>query len=146
MKKNFANTLNNPQKFIPTLFLTLEEAEIDGETILWCFVPPSSQVVMLGSKIFDRSEEGDMDITRNSEMVSQIHRRKSAEYFERKIFPYAKESDFDFTSLMPIVRRLATHRQFDHPWAKMTDMEIIKSAGLYEENIETGKTVTVYGC
>jgi ATP-dependent DNA helicase RecG len=41
---------------------------------------------------------------------------------------------------MPIVRRLATHHQIDHPWAKMTDMEIIKSAGLYEESIETGKT------
>ncbi|MCL2699133.1 MAG: putative DNA binding domain-containing protein [Defluviitaleaceae bacterium] len=140
MKKDFANTLNNPQKLTPTLFLALEEAEIDGRTVLWCFVPPSSQVVMIGSKIFDRAEDGDMDITRNSEMVSQIHRRKSAEYFERKIFPYAKDSDFEFERLIPIVRRLATHHQFDHPWAKMTDMEIIKSAGLYEESIETGKT------
>ena len=95
---------------------------------------------MLGTKIFDRTEDGDMDITRNSEMVSQIHRRKSAEYLERKIFPYAKEDDFCFSRLMPIVRRLATHHQHDHPWAKLTDMEIIKSAGLYEESIETGKT------
>ncbi|MDR2572042.1 MAG: putative DNA binding domain-containing protein [Oscillospiraceae bacterium] len=140
MKKDFLNTLNNPQKVTPTLFLALEEAKIEGRVILWCFVPPSSRVVMIGSKIFDRAEDGDMDITRNSEMVSQIHRRKSAEYFERKIFPYAKDSDFEFERLMPIVRRLATHHQFDHPWAKMIDMEIIKSAGLYEESIETGKT------
>ena len=138
MKKDFVNSLNNPQRFAPTLFLSLEEAKIDDETILWCFVPPSSQVVMFSDKIYDRGEDGDIDITRNSEMVSQIHRRKSAEYLERKIFPYAKESDFDFARLMPIVRRLATNRQFDHPWAKMTDMEIIKSAGLYEESIETG--------
>ena len=138
MKKDFANSLNNPQRFAPTLFLSLDEAKIDGETILWCFVPPSSQVVMFGGKIYDRGEDGDIDITRNSEMVSQIHRRKSAEYLERKIFPYAKESDFDFTRLMPKVRLLATTRQADHPWAKMTDIEVIKSAGLYEESIETG--------
>ena len=93
---------------------------------------------MFGGKIFDRGEDGDMDITRNSEMVSHVHRRKSAEYLERKIFPYAKESNFDFDRLMPIVRLLATNRQRSHSWAKMTDMEIIKSAGLYEENIETG--------
>ena len=140
IKKDFANLLNNPQKFTPTLYLSLEKEEIDGRIVLWCFVPPTSQVVMLGSKIFDRSEDGDIDITRNSEMVSQIHRRKSTEYFERKIFPYAKEEDFDFARLMPLVRRLATHKNFDHPWAKMTDKEIIKSAGLYEESIETGIT------
>jgi len=138
MKKDFANSLNNPQRFAPTLFLSLEEATIDDKAILWCFVPPNSQVVMFGGKIYDRGEDGDMDITRNSEMVSHIHRRKSAEYLERKVFPYAKESNFDFDRLMPIVRLLATNRQRNHPWAKMTDMEIIKSAGLYEENIETG--------
>ena len=87
MKKDFVNLLNNPQRFAPTLFLSLEEANIDGKTILWCFVPSNSQVIMFGGKIFDRGEDGDMDITRISEMVSHIHRRKSAEYLERKIFP-----------------------------------------------------------
>ncbi|MCL2287445.1 MAG: hypothetical protein FWC32_13925 [Firmicutes bacterium] len=51
-----------------------------------------------------------MDITRNSEMVSQIHRRKSADYSERNIFPYAKEEHFDFSRLMPKVRRLLANR------------------------------------
>jgi ATP-dependent DNA helicase RecG len=140
IKKDFTSSLNNPQQFTPTLYLSLEKAELDGRLVLWCFVPPSSQVVMFGNKIFDRAEDGDIDITRNSEMVSQVHRRKSAEYLERKIFPYAKEDDFDFPRLLPIVRRLAAHHHFDHPWAKMTDMDIIKSAGLFEESIETGKS------
>lgn len=39
---------------------------------------------------------------------------------------------------MPKVRRLATNRLSDHPWSDMTDMEILKSAGLYEESLETG--------
>ena len=140
MKKNFVTTLNNPQNFAPTLFLSLEEAQIDGKTILWCYVPPDSQVVMYGGKIFDRGEDGDMDITRNSMMVTQIAQRKSAGYTERKVFPYAKAEDFDFTRLMPRVRRLAASRFDDHPWIDMSDDEILRSAGLYQTDAESGKS------
>lgn len=140
IKKNFVNLLNNPQRFAPTLFLSLEEAKIDGKTVLWCYVPPNSQVVMFGGKIYDRAEDGDMDITRNSEMVSQIHMRKKADYSERKVFPYAKDEDFDFSRLMPKVRRLAQSRQDDHPWLEMTDAEVIRSAGLYQEDPVTGQS------
>jgi len=139
IKRDFANSLNNPQRFAPTLFITLEEAEIDGKTILWCYVPANSQVVLYGGKIFDRNADADMDITRNSSMVAQIHQRKNAEYTERKIFPYAKESDFEFGRLIPIVRRLAANRQKDHQWEKMDDFEILKSAGLYQNDPESGK-------
>jgi ATP-dependent DNA helicase RecG len=137
IKKNFVSTLNNMQRFAPTLFLALDEAEIGGKTVLWCFVPPSSQIVMFGGRIYDRAEDGDMDITRNSEMVAQIHMRKRADYSERKIFSYAKDEDFNFARLMPKVRRLAVNRFPDHPWANMTDMEILRSAGLYQESRET---------
>jgi ATP-dependent DNA helicase RecG len=140
IKREFSSSLNNPQRFAPTLFIELEEAEMDGRIVLWCHIPPDSQVVMFGGKIYDRAEDGDMDITRNSSMVAQIHRRKAAEYSERKIFPYAKESDFDFARLMPLVRRLASSRQKDHPWERMSDDEIMKSAGLYQSDPELGKT------
>jgi len=152
MKKNFVNTLNNPQRFSPTLFIALEKVEIDGKIVLWCYVPPDSQVVMFNGKIYDRAEDGDMDITRNSAMVTQIHQRKTAEYSERKIFPYAKESDFDFTRLIPIVRRLAVNHRPDHPWEKMSNGEILKSAGLYQSDPESGKVgytlaaVLLFGC
>jgi len=140
IKKNFANTLNNFQRFAPTLFLSLEEVEIDGEIVLWCYVPANSQIVMFGGRIYDRAEDGDMDITRNSTMVAHIHQRKVGDYSERKIFPYAKESDFEFTRLMPIVRRLAVTNRTDHPWEKMNDEEILKSAGLYQHEPDSGKT------
>jgi len=140
IKKDFADSLNNPQRFAPTLFIALEEAKIEGKVVLWCYVPTDSQVVMFGGRIFDRNADGDMDITRNSSMVAQIHQRKNAEYTERKIFPYAKESDFEFDRLMPLVRRLAVNRQKDHPWEKMSDIEILKSAGLYQSDPEFGKT------
>jgi ATP-dependent DNA helicase RecG len=140
LKKNFVNSLNNPNRFAPTLFISLEEAEIDGQLILWCYVPPTSQIVLFNGKIYDRAVDGDIDITRNTEMVSQIYMRKKADYSERKLFPYANAKDFDFERLMPIVRRLATHHHPAHPWEKMSDMEIIRSAGLYQEDHITGQS------
>jgi len=140
IKKDFISLLNNPLRFSPTLYLTLEEAEINNKTILWCYVPPNSQVVIFCGKIYDRAEDGDMDITRNSEMVAQLHRRKSADYYERKIFPYSKNEDFEFERLIPKVRRLAANRQSDHPWTGMSDMELLRSAGLYQDDLETGKS------
>jgi len=126
IRKNFSNVINNNQRFTPTLFLELKEDEIDGKIVLWCYVPVNSQVVMFGGKIYDRAEDGDMDITQNSTMIAQIHQRKAADYSERKIFPYAKESDFEFARLMPLVRRLAVTFRTDHPWEKMSDDEILR--------------------
>jgi ATP-dependent DNA helicase RecG len=140
LKKNFVTTLNNPDRFSPTLFLTLEEAEIEGKTILWVYVPVSSQLVLFGGKIYDRAEDGDLDITRNSEMVAQIHSRKSHQFSEREIFPYAKAKELELKRLMPLVRRLVQNRRADHPWLRLSDMDILRSAGLYPEDRATGKT------
>jgi ATP-dependent DNA helicase RecG len=35
IKKDFATSMNNPQKMNPTFYLTAEEIEIDGKTILY---------------------------------------------------------------------------------------------------------------
>ncbi|MCL2163639.1 MAG: putative DNA binding domain-containing protein [Oscillospiraceae bacterium] len=71
MKKVFSSSLSNPQRFAPTLYLALKDKVINDKNVLWCYVPPNSQVVMFGSRIFDRAEDGDMDITRNSELRRQ---------------------------------------------------------------------------
>ena len=152
LKKDFTNILNNPQRFAPTLFLALEEVVIDGKIVLWCFVPSNSQIVMFDGKIYDRAEDGDIDITRNSLMVAHIHQRKSADYSERRIFPYAKEQDFEFARLLPVVRRLAVNHHPNHPWEKMKDEEILKSAGLYRTEPESGESgytlaaIMLFGC
>ena len=140
IKRDFVNTLNNQMSFSPTLFVSLEEEEIDGKIILWSYIPPNSQLVMFAGKIFDRAEDGDMDITSNIDLVAQIYRRKSFDYSEKKKFPYVKEKHFDFERLIPLVRRMAINRLPEHPWGKMSDFDIIKSAGLYEEDFETGQS------
>jgi len=139
IRNNFVNTLNNPQRFSPTQFFSLEEIVIDRKLLLWVYIPVNSQVVMFAGKIYDRAEGGDIDVSKNSNSVSQLHLRKSHEYSERKLFPYAKKEDFEFERLMPKVRLLVQNRMPDHPWKAMSDMDILKSAGLYQEDKETGK-------
>jgi ATP-dependent DNA helicase RecG len=95
---------------------------------------------MFADKIYDRAEDGDINITRNSELVAQIHARKSREFSERKVFPYATADDLELGRLMPKVRRLAQSRREDHPWIEQSDMEIMQHAGLYQVDRETGKS------
>ena len=59
IKKDFINTLNNPTKIRPSLFLNLEEAEYDGKLILWVYVPVSSEVQYCDNKIYDRNGDAD---------------------------------------------------------------------------------------
>jgi len=139
IKNNFITMLNNPQNISPTQFFSLEEIDLDGKLLLWAYIPVNSQVVMFNGKIYDRAEGGDIDVSKNSDKVSQLYLRKSHDYSERKLFPYANEEDFEFERLMPKVRLLAQSRMPDHPWKNMSDMDILKSAGLYQKDRETNK-------
>ena len=44
IKKEFASNLNNRQKVNPPIYLTLNQYEVDGKTVLHVFVPMSSDV------------------------------------------------------------------------------------------------------
>ena len=138
MKKNFVNMLNNPQKISPPLLLTLEDVEIDGKLLLYAYVPVSSQVQLCSGRLFDRSGDADIDITAATDLAADIYGRKSVAYSEREIFPYATENELR-TELIERARKMAIGLNRDHPWKNMTDMELLRSAGLYDEDWRTGK-------
>lgn len=138
MKKNFANQLNNPDKMSPTLYLSLEEFEIDGKILLTCFVPSSSTVVKYNGRIYDRNEDGDMDITDSPIQVENLYARKIGAFNEHKIFPFVEESDLRM-DLLPVVRRLIENKNSEHEWLKMSDRDLFISAGLYEKDFVTGE-------
>ena len=117
MKKNFVNQLNNPDKMSPTLYLSIEDIVYEGMTLLW---------------VYDRNEDGDMDITDSPIQLQNMYNRKSNTYAEHKIFPYVTMEDLRM-DLMGKVRNLAKSKNPDHPWLKMSDKEILKSAGLWEK-------------
>jgi ATP-dependent DNA helicase RecG len=140
IKKDFASALNNAQRFSPTLYITLNESGIDGKIVLWCYVPLTSQLVMFGGRLYDRAEDGDIDITRNTELAAMIYDRKRGISSESKIFPYITADDMLFEQLMPRVRLRAQVVREDHPWMHMSDMEILKSASLYQTNRDAERT------
>jgi ATP-dependent DNA helicase RecG len=151
MKKNFVNMLNNPQKASPSLFLSLEEVELDGKLLLHVYVPISSQIQSCSGRIFDRNEDGDFNITNSSELVGQLSVRKSNQYTEREIFPYVTESELRL-DLVERAKKMAVTNVSDHPWGNMEPTEIFRSAGLYEDDWRTGKkgfnlaAILLFGC
>ena len=137
MRKNFSNMLNNPQKISPTLYLSAEEVDIDGKIILYVYVPRSSQVHTCNKITYDRIGDADVNISNNTTQMSELYLRKQTDFTEKKIFQYLTINDMNM-SLMEQVRKLAKSKNADHPWLGMDDMEIFRSAGLYERDYSSG--------
>lgn len=138
MKKNFYNMLNNPQKISPTLYLNAEEYNIDNKIILYVYVPRSSQVHTCNKITYDRVGDADIDISRSTTQMSEMFMRKQTDFTEKKIYPYLNISDLNM-SLMKRVRNLVKSKDSNHPWIEMDDMDILKSAGLYDKDFSTGE-------
>ena len=65
--------------------------------------------------------------------------RKQNIFTEKKIYPYAKLEDLRL-DLLPEIRIMAqNHAGGQHLWTSLTDMELLKSAGLYGRDIATGE-------
>jgi len=138
LKKDFVTSLNNPQTLNPAFYLAVEDVEIDGKTILYINVPESSQVHRCKGKIFDRNEDGDFDITNNTNLVSGLYMRKQATYTENRIFPYADMDELE-DELFTRVRKTVGNLKPGHPWVSMDNIELLKSAGMYLKDQSTGE-------
>lgn len=138
LKKDFVTSLNNPQTLNPAFYLAVEDVEIDGKTILYINVPESSQVHRCKGKIFDRNEDGDFDITNNTNLVSGLYMRKQATYTENRIFPYADMEELE-DELFTRVRKTVGNLKSGHPWVSMDNIELLKSAGMYFKDQSTGE-------
>ena len=145
IKKDFVTAINNPQKISPACYLSVDEVQVKGKPVLYVYVPESSQVHRCNNRIFDRNADGDLDITDHTRLVAELYHRKQATYSENKIYPFAGLSDLR-TDLIARCRRLAGVWREDHPWSNMNDMELLKSARIYQTDHETGKSgVTLAG-
>lgn len=139
IKKNFVTSINNPDKISPTFYTNMEQFEIDGKIVLYAFIPTTPDVHRLSGRIFDRNEDGDFDITKNTNMVAQMYTRKTNAYTELKIFPFASIEDLDKATLSKVRKMARNQVQREHPWETMSDLELLKSAGLYRRDIVTGE-------
>jgi ATP-dependent DNA helicase RecG len=86
IKNDFATSVNNPQKLTPPFYLIAEEIKINNHSILYIFVPESSLVHRCNGKIFDRNNDGDFNITDNTNLVTALYIRKQTGYSENRIY------------------------------------------------------------
>jgi ATP-dependent DNA helicase RecG len=138
MKKEFADLCNNPEKIFPTVHLDMKEYLYKEKIILYIYVHESSDVHKTVNKFYDRNEDGDYDITNNTSQISNLYIRKRNTYIENKIYPFATIDDLRL-DLLERAKIMAGNKIRNHPWLEMTNEEMLRSAGLYERNLETGK-------
>ena len=136
--KDFTTSINNANKLNPPMYLTPEVFEIDGKILVYIWVPEGTQLRRLNGRIWDRTHEGDIDITDNAELVYKMYARKQSTYFVNKVYPRLGLEYLD----LDVIRRakqMALSRVDNHPWANMDEKEILRSTGLILTDPDTGK-------
>ena len=132
-----ARDMNNPQIISPTFYLSTELVELEDKTVIYLYVPESSQPHSYKGVIYDRNQDGDYKLV-NQQMITNLYLRKQDGYTENKVFPYLALSDFE-PEKFDMVRRLVRLTRSDHPWVNMTNDEILYSARLHLKDFHTGK-------
>lgn len=128
---------NDLDKLNPTYYLSPEIIDYDGLKIIYVFVPQSSQVHSTAGKFFIRNHEGDLNITHRPDQLAQLYQTKQNLFSENRIYPYLSIRDFR-ADLFDRIRTLARSQRPDHPWLGMRDVEILRSAGLFKKDAQTG--------
>lgn len=138
MKKDFTTSINNANKINPPIYLTPEDVNIDDKIVIFIRVPEGTQLRRLNGRIFDRTYEGDIDITDNAELVYKMYARKQSTYFVNKVYPKLGLGFLDF-DVIRRAKKMAMSRIDNHPWTDMSEEEILRSSGLILVDPETGK-------
>ncbi len=100
-------------------------------------MPRSQSVCRCRGRIFDRNYDSDLDITDNEGLVYQLYARKQDTYYVNKVFPIFSVTDLRH-DLIDRARNMSGMRTPKHPWQYMTDLEMLRSAGLILTDTSTG--------
>ena len=95
INKSLVDNANNPQKLNPPFYLSTQVIKTTEGSVIYVYVPQSSLVHSTVGRIFDRNDDGDMDVTRHTDQVSRLYSRKQTTYSENQIFPYVSLSDLN---------------------------------------------------
>ena len=147
IKKDYATQCNNKDVMSPTILSELQEIEIDGKLLLYTHIDEATEIHKCKGKVYIRNYEGDFDISNNIPLIASIHNKKRKIFDEDSIYPYVSIEEDLRLDLIEKARKLANSNvKKRHIWMDMSDIELLKSAGLYKVDKETGKEgVTLAG-
>ena len=139
MVRNFISCVSNPALFTPTVYLSPKVLKYEGKTIIHIHVLPSAEVHSYKKIIYDRIDDADVKVTATSQ-IAQMYIRKQEIFTERKLYPYVKKEDLRI-DMLPKLRIMAENQSngSGHPWSRMTDDDLLKSARLYSIDRVTGE-------
>ena len=109
---------------------------LDNGTVVG--VPENAAQPMVKNFISAIGNPEDVKVTATAK-IAQMYIRKQEIYTERRVYPYVKLKDLRL-DLLPMIRILAKNNAGgSHLWEKLSNRDLLKSAGLYAEDHVTGK-------
>lgn len=139
MAKNFISCVSNPNLFSPTVYLEPEILECAGKTILHVRVPQDGEIHAYKGVIYDRVGDADVKL-RSSDQIADLGLRKRNIYTEQWLYPHVRLEDLRLDLIPKLQQRAANFSPSGrHPWQEMSAEQLLRSAGLYVEDRETGK-------
>jgi len=135
--KNFVSMVSNAGVISPTIYLTPDIIEYEGKKVIHIHILPSSEVHSYKKVIYDRVGDADVKVTSTGQ-IAQMYIRKQKIFTEKKVYPYVRDEHLRF-DMLPRIRQMALLRNDQHPWKNLTDVQLLQSAGLIGEDMETGK-------
>ena len=101
-------------------------------------MPKSADVHRFKGVCYDRVFDADVKV-RTTESITMMYLRKQNIFTERKVYQYVTMAELR-TDLLPIVRLRADTKLQGHPWGKLSDEELLKSAGLMRHDYANNVT------
>lgn len=143
--KEFVSALNNEEIIFPTIYLKPEIISVDGKKCIYIYVPEGMQVCQYKKVYWDRNYDGDINISKNQELIYKMFARKSKFSFVNTIYPALNMKHLD-EKLIDRAKKMALLKTEDHIWKNMTNEEILRSTGLIQLDPNTGKTGITIAC
>ena len=136
--KNLIKVMNDPNLLDPPFCVLPEVIDCSGRKVIRLHVPKSADVHRFKGVCYDRVFDADVKV-RTTESITMMYLRKQNIFTERKVYQYVTMAELR-TDLLPIVRRYAETKQANHPWGKLSDEELLKSAGLLRHDYANNVT------
>lgn len=141
----FVSAINNPEFINPTIFLSIENVEIDGKMVAYITVPNASSVYRYKNRIYLRNAAADLDITTHQDQVSRLYLQKDNTYSENQIFPYLPINELR-QDLISRVKQLAKANNAQNDWDTLDTKEFLYRNKLYRKDYTTNKEGVTLAC
>ncbi|WP_056976382.1 RNA-binding domain-containing protein [Lacticaseibacillus sharpeae] len=139
MRKDLILAAQSENKISPAVYLDVKLFCSEGKAILYVYVPNSSQVHRLnGTHIFDRNDDADVDITKQTSRVQKVYLQKQNEYSENKVYPYADIADLQEKLIIRVANSVTNSKTGEKPLIGLKPVDVLKALGLYKRSLESG--------